>query len=109
VPDGPSALPTRCSSSPKTHRRKDFRAAFGLGRDGRSIAEGNASGVALAAAKGLYRKIVADEAEIAAQREEIAGLKREFAAQRTAMARRATALAALAPRAGMGTPPSAGS
>jgi uncharacterized coiled-coil protein SlyX len=78
---------------------EDFRAAFGLGRDGRSIAEGNASGVALAAAEGLYRKIAADEAAIAAQRKEIAALEKELAAQRTAMARLATALAGLAPRA----------
>jgi hypothetical protein len=78
---------------------EDFRAAFGLGRDGRSIAEGNESGVALAAAQGLYRKIVADEAEIAAQRKEIAALEKELVAQRTAMARLATALAGRAPRA----------
>jgi hypothetical protein len=77
---------------------EDFRAAFGLGRDGRSIAQGNASGVALAAAQGLYRKIAAAEAEIAAQRKEMAALERELAAQRTAMARLATALAGLMPR-----------
>jgi hypothetical protein len=78
---------------------EDFRAAFGLGRDGKSIAEGNASGVALAAAQGLYRKFAADEAEIAAQQKEIAALEKEAAAQRTAMARLANALAGLAPRA----------
>jgi hypothetical protein len=33
---------------------EDFHRAFGLGRDAEHIAEGNASGVALAAAKGLY-------------------------------------------------------
>ena len=53
---------------------------------------------ALAAAKGLYRKILADEAEIAAQRKEIAALQEELAGQRTVMARLATALATLAPR-----------
>jgi hypothetical protein len=78
---------------------EDFRAAFGLGRDGQSIAEGNASGVALAAAQRLYRKIAADEAEIEAQRKELAALEKELAAQRAAMARLATALAGLAPRA----------
>ena len=45
---------------------EDFRAAFGLGPDDTTIAEGNAYGVALAAAKGLYQKLKADEATIAA-------------------------------------------
>jgi hypothetical protein len=80
---------------------EDFRVAFGLGRDGTSIAEGNASGVALAAAQGLYRKILADEAEVAAQRQEIAALRQELKAQRIAMARLAAALAGLPPAAGI--------
>ncbi len=72
---------------------EDFRAVFGLGRDGGSIAQGNASGVALAASQGLYRKIMADAATIAAQQKEIAALQKELATQRTAIARLATALA----------------
>ncbi len=90
-----AAMPTR-ELGPSA---EDFRAAFGLGGDGKSIAEGNLSGVALAAAQGLYRKLAADEAEIAVQRKEIAALRKELAAQRTAMARLATVLTAQAPRA----------
>jgi uncharacterized coiled-coil protein SlyX len=80
---------------------EDFRAAFGLGRDGKSVAEGNADGVALAAAKGLYRKLEADEAETAAQQQNIAALEEQLASQRAVMAGLATAVAGLVPRAGM--------
>jgi hypothetical protein len=68
---------------------EDFRAAFGLGPDDTTIAEGNAYGVALAAAKGLYQKLKADEAEVAALKKEnakIAALERELAEQKVAMA-----------------------
>jgi hypothetical protein len=65
---------------------EDFHAAFGLGSDDHSIAEGNAHGVALAAAKGLYRELKADEATISAQEAKIASLEARLAAQDAAMA-----------------------
>jgi trimeric autotransporter adhesin len=64
---------------------EDFRSAFGLGSDDRTIAEGNAYGVALAAAKGLSRKLKADETEIAVLKQEnskIAVLEKELAEQK---------------------------
>jgi hypothetical protein len=86
---------------------EDFRAAFGLGRDDKAIRDGNAYGVALAAAKGLYQKLKADEATIAAQDARIALLEREnariaalegqLAAQATTLARMQAVLARLAP------------
>jgi len=82
---------------------EDFRAAFGLGPDDTTIAEGNANGVALAAAKGLYRKLKADEAEIAALKKEnakIAALEARLAAQDAAMAAMRVTVARLAQGAG---------
>jgi hypothetical protein len=78
---------------------EDFHAAFGLGRDHRAIAEGDANGVALVAAKGLYLRLTADEAEIAAQRQRIKALEQELAAQKAILAKIATVAAALAPHA----------
>jgi hypothetical protein len=75
-----------------------FHAAFGLGRGDKRIAAGDATGVALAAAQGLYHKLAADEAEIAGQRQQIAALERELATQRVATAKLAEAVAGLAPR-----------
>lgn len=51
---------------------EDFKAAFGLGGDGRSIATVDADGVALAAIQGLNAKL---EAEIAALRAEVRALR----------------------------------
>ena len=82
---------------------EDFHAAFGLGPDDTTIAEGNANGVALAAAKGLYRKLKADEAEIAALKKEnakIAALEARLAAQDAAMAAMRVTVARLAQGAG---------
>ena len=50
---------------------QDFRAAFGLGNDDKSIATVDADGVALAAIQGLNAKL---EAKIAEQAREIAEL-----------------------------------
>jgi hypothetical protein len=72
---------------------EDFRAAFGLGKDDKTIAEGNAYGVALAAAKGLYQKLKVDDAEIAA-------LKARLATQDSAMAAMQATVARLAQGAG---------
>jgi hypothetical protein len=58
---------------------QDFKAAFGLGKNDTTINTANAQGVALAAAKGLYEKLKADETRIAAQDTEIAALKQELA------------------------------
>lgn len=59
---------------------EDFRAAFNLGNDDpKVISDGDVRGVALAAAKGLYVKLKADEAEIAA-------LKRQLAEQKAVIA-----------------------
>ncbi len=59
---------------------QDFRAAFDLGNDDKSIAEGNLHGVALAAIQGLNARLeskVAEQArEIAAQRADIDRLSR---------------------------------
>ncbi len=54
---------------------QDFRAAFGLGLDDKSIATVDADGVALAAIQGLNQKLTAKEAELAAQREQIGSLQ----------------------------------
>jgi len=58
---------------------EDFKALFGLGGDGTSIATVDADGVALAAIQGLNQKL---EAENAALRAELAEHDRAFEAQR---------------------------
>lgn len=58
---------------------EDFRAAFGLGTDGRSISTVDADGVALAAIQGLHSKF---EAEREAMRAELAALRAELATMR---------------------------
>jgi hypothetical protein len=81
---------------------EDFRAAFGLGKDDTTIAEGNAQGVALAAAKGLYQKLKADEATIAAQNARIATLEAQAASAQAVtdrLARLEATVARLAPAA----------
>ncbi len=52
---------------------QDFSAAFGLGKDDKTIASGNLDGVALAAIQGLNEKL---EAKLAEKDREIAELKR---------------------------------
>jgi Collagen triple helix repeat (20 copies) len=69
---------------------QDFKAAFGLGNGDTMINTANAQGVALAAAKGLSRKLKADEATIAAQNAKIAMQGAEIAALERANARIAT-------------------
>jgi len=70
---------------------QDFAAAFHLGTGDTTINTGDAQGVALAAAKGLYEKLQADEATIAALRAQLAQLRQEengkLAALRTAVER----------------------
>jgi hypothetical protein len=79
---------------------EDFRAAFSLGPDDTTIAEGNANGVALAAAKGLYQKLKRDEATIAALRADNAAMKQAMAAQGAALASVQATVARLAQGAG---------
>lgn len=63
---------------------QDFRAAFGLGADDKSIATVDADGVALAAIQGLNRKLEEKESEIrqlvTAQQRQIEALRAEIAA-----------------------------
>lgn len=54
---------------------EDFRAAFGLGSDERSISSVDAQGVALAAIQGLNEELKQQRAEIAALKSELAGLR----------------------------------
>ena len=54
---------------------QDFRAAFGLGHDEKTIGSVDADGVALAAIQGLNAKVEEQRTEIEAQRREIAELK----------------------------------
>ncbi|MBK7146593.1 MAG: tail fiber domain-containing protein [Xanthomonadales bacterium] len=58
---------------------QDFRAAFGLGEDERTISTVDSAGVALAAIQGLNAKL---EAENAAKDNEIAVLRQDLAALR---------------------------
>lgn len=64
---------------------QDFKAAFKLGDNDTTINTSDAQGVALAAAKGLYRKLKNDEATIAADHLQIAALEQELKAQKVAM------------------------
>ena len=71
----------------------DFRAAFGLGTDDKTITEVDVNGVALAAIQGLNAKLetvrAAKDAEIAALRGELAELREvraELAAIRALLA-----------------------
>jgi hypothetical protein len=71
---------------------QDFRAAFGLGIDDRSIATVDADGVALAAAQALDRRTEQQRAEIAAARAEIEKLRAENRALAERLARIEAAL-----------------
>ena len=76
------------ASSEGTHLgpvAEDFKAAFGLGGDGRSIATVDANGVALAAIQGLNRKL---EAQRDALREELDALRAQVEHLREASMRR---------------------
>jgi hypothetical protein len=64
---------------------QDFRAAFGLGSDDKTIATIDADGIALAAIQGLHATL---EAERAARDAEIAQLRRELAALRAELVAR---------------------
>jgi hypothetical protein len=66
---------------------EDFRAAFGLGRDDKAIRDGNAYGVALTAAKGLYDKAKRDEARITELEKQLAEQKAAMAAMQMTVAR----------------------
>ena len=84
-----SKLPTRFIGP----TAQDFKAAFDIGDSDTMINGANAKGVALAAAKGLYRKLKQDEATISAQRaailsdhDEIVALKQELSEQRAMIA-----------------------
>jgi Regulator of chromosome condensation (RCC1) repeat/Chaperone of endosialidase len=56
---------------------QDFRAAFGLGQDERSIATVDEGGVALAAIQGLNQKLQAKDAEIAELKAALSELKQQ--------------------------------
>lgn len=77
---------------------QDFRAAFGLGTDDKTITEVDVNGVALAAIQGLNAKL---EAKLAERDAEVAVLKVELAAicstLATIGARRSTQTAEIAP------------
>ena len=74
---------------------EDFKAAFGLAGDGKSIATVDADGVALAAIQGLNAKLEAErdglKAENAALREGLEALRAELAELRAAIAPAASA------------------
>jgi hypothetical protein len=59
---------------------QDFRAAFGLGTDERTITEVDANGVAFAAIQGLHRLIAEKDAKIEAQGRKIEALEKRAAA-----------------------------
>jgi len=63
---------------------QDFRAAFGLGRDDKSIANVDANGVALAAIQGMSQLLCEKEAKISKLEKRIAELEKQAAAERTA-------------------------
>jgi hypothetical protein len=77
---------------------QDFKAAFGLGHGDTTINTANAQGVALAAAKGLYRRLQTDEAALAADHAEIAALRELVATQSAALARLKAAVGDLSHR-----------
>ena len=54
---------------------QDFHAAFGLGRDDKTIGTVDADGVALAAIQGLHRQVQERDARLAAVEAELAALK----------------------------------
>jgi hypothetical protein len=59
---------------------QDFAAAFAVGSDDKHIATVDESGVALAAIKGLYEKLLAKDKEIAKMKKKSNSLERELAA-----------------------------
>ena len=59
---------------------QDFAAAFSVGADDKHIATVDESGVALAAIKGLYEKLLAAEKNSHAKDKKISQLERELAA-----------------------------
>jgi trimeric autotransporter adhesin len=77
-----SKLPTRYLGP----TAQDFKAAFGLGESDTTINTANAQGVALAAAKGLYRKLREDEATIAELKTDNDTMKQVLADQKKEMA-----------------------
>jgi len=77
---------------------QDFRAAFGLGTNDRSIATVDADGVALAAAQALDARTTAQSAEIDRLQGRVSSLGSENEALRAEVARQAQALAELRAR-----------
>ncbi len=75
---------------------QDFRAAFGIGEDGRTISTVDAAGVALAAIQGLYRKLEEErdalKAENAALRAELEALRKDLASMQEAVGEMRSAL-----------------
>jgi len=61
---------------------QDFKAAFDLGADDKSIATVDESGVALAAIQGLNEKVEAENAELKAQLAELNVLVKQLAQER---------------------------
>jgi hypothetical protein len=75
---------------------QDFKATFDIGENDTTINTANAQGVALAAAKGLYEKLRADEKTIAAQQAEMTAQQSEIAALKQQIADIASLKAAVA-------------
>jgi hypothetical protein len=59
---------------------QDFRAAFAVGKDEKTIHAADANGVALAAIQGLYLLVQEKDAQLSAQQERIAALEARLAA-----------------------------
>lgn len=81
---------------------QDFKAAFGLGTEDKSIGTVDADGVALAAIQGLYQIVqeqqttsATREAEILALKEKVAGLEKELTTQQQTLARWESRFAAM--------------
>jgi hypothetical protein len=58
---------------------QDFRAAFGLGQDDKTIATVDAGGVALAAIQGLHQLMKDKDAKIAALKKKLEAIEKRFA------------------------------
>lgn len=57
---------------------QDFKRAFGLGKDDKSIATTDVSGVALAAIQGLHQVVKEKDATIAAMERELAAIEKKL-------------------------------
>jgi hypothetical protein len=74
---------------------QDFRAAFGLGDDDKTIGSGDATGVALAAIQGLYQVVREKDAALTAQAERMAVQAERIEAQTARIAEQARRMVVL--------------